>query len=126
MKKYFALLLVMVLLLAGCSNGDAEMTETVPPTETIPEGRYHAGSELETETEGAVRQYDLPQGSFGQLAVAGERQLVVSESEPAQLYMLSGDEGIPTTASLPEGAKPTGCRLWVVASSTTMRRKNRQ
>lgn len=95
MKKYFALLLALMLLLAGCANGDAEQTETTTPIETTPEGYYKENSQLEVQTGGAVRQYILPDAGYRWIKSVGDRLLLATESNSPQLCLLSGDTGIP-------------------------------
>ena len=93
MKKCL-ILLVLALSLAGCTNVDSEPTETTP-AETVPAGYYVDGSELETKTNGAVRTYELPEGEYNWIAMAGDRVMLVSNGEAAQISMLSGMEGVP-------------------------------
>lgn len=94
MKKMFALLLALMLLLVGCANGDADQTQS-PTTETTPKGYYEENSQLETQTEGAVRQYRLPDKGYLWIKSIGDRLLLASDTDPAQLRLLSGDTCIP-------------------------------
>ena len=94
MKKLLALLTVLLLLLAGCANGDAEQTDSIP-LETTPAGYYDENSQLEVQTSGAVRQYTLPNTEYLWIKSVGDRLLLASRNNPSELLLLSGDTCIP-------------------------------
>lgn len=97
MKKYFTLLL-MLLLLAGCSNENVE-GDTTESVETTPAGYYEEDSYLERATGGVVRQYALPDSGYRFMATVGDRLLLATDSETAKLTLLSGDRAIPVGES---------------------------
>ena len=95
MRKYFPLLLTLLLVLTGCANGVMDPDETAAPTETLPVGYYEAGSRLEEQTGGAVRKYVLPDAGYRWIKSVGDRLLLATDEETAQLRVLSGDACIP-------------------------------
>ena len=109
MKKHFALLLTLVLLLAGCANTDAEQTETTIPAETAPLGFYDEGSLLETQTSGAVRQYTLPDTGYRWIKSVGDRLLLATERDSVQLRLLGGDAGIQVAERQMDAALLENC-----------------
>ena len=96
MKKLLLLALLPVLLLAGCANANADPTETTPSVETQPPGYYVADSAMEAQTNGAVRQYDLPAGEYRWLSAIGDQLLLASAEETAMLTVLTGIDCVPT------------------------------
>lgn len=94
MRRFFTLLLMLILLLAGCADNDAEQTDAFIPEETA-KGYYEENSLLEDQTNGAVRQYDLPDLNYKWMKMTGDRLLLATDSEPVQLHLLSGDWCIP-------------------------------
>lgn len=97
MKKWLFLLLA-VLLLAGCS-------EQTPPTEpsTLPTGTqaptwpesnglYAPGSELEIQTDRAVRLCPLESGTYGKLQRLGNDLVLIREGSGTELMLLTGDD----------------------------------
>ena len=109
MKKYFALLLACILLFAGCANGDADQTENTGPDETTPMGYYEANSQLEKQTNGAVRQYPLPDASYTWIKSIGDRILLATNTNPAMLSLLSGEECVPVTTVQVNGELLENC-----------------
>lgn len=109
MKKYFALLVALMLLLVGCANGNAEQTENTAPTETIPRGYYEENSQLETQTGGAVRQYALPDTDYRWIKSVGDRLLLATDADHAQLRLLSGDTCIPVITEQIEASELDNC-----------------
>ena len=95
MRKYFPLLLALLLFLSGCANGTMDPNDTAVPTETLPMGYYEADSQLETQTGGAVRKYVLPDAGYRWIKNIGDRLLLATDEKTAQLRVLSGDECIP-------------------------------
>ncbi len=102
MKKLFALLLALMLFLAGCANGDADQTESAT-TETTPKGYYIENSQLEMQTGGALRQYILPDNGYLWVKSIGDRLLLASDADPVQLRLLSGDTCIPVATQQLDG-----------------------
>lgn len=109
MKKLFALLIALLLLLAGCANGDAEQTETTTPIETLPAGYYEADSQLELQTGGAVRQYVLPDAGYRWIKSVGDRLLLATDTDLAKLHIISGDLGIPVATEEIESVALDSC-----------------
>ena len=95
MRRYFLFLLALLLFLAGCANDTMDPDGTAASTETLPAGYYEAGSQLEGQTSGAVRKYILPDAGYRWIKSIGDRLLLATDEEPAQLRVLSGDECIP-------------------------------
>lgn len=96
MRKFLFLFLLPVLLFAGCANADADQTETTLPVETQPPGYYVADSTIESQTNGAVRQYALPASDYRFLSSIGDQLLLASGDEPAVLSVLTGIDCVPT------------------------------
>lgn len=92
MKRLFAVMLA-ALLLAGCGAKPPAPEPTEPvtqPTETDPT-LYQSGSNMEEQTEGAVRQYALTQNDWfalrsvgANLLLAGSRGLMLLSGENAE------------------------------------------
>lgn len=105
MKRLFALLLAC-LLLVGCTPAPIEETtvptqteQTLPPAEpTEPSGAYDPGSEIEANTDGAVRAYPLAYEQAYAIACMGDDLLVFSEVYPTKLVVLSGDNLFETAS----------------------------
>lgn len=95
MKKLL-LILLPLLIFAGCANTDADLTETTVPVETQPPGYYVADSAIETQTNGAVRQYSLPESDYRWLSAIGDQLLLASGDESAKLSVLTGIDCVPT------------------------------
>lgn len=98
MNKYFALLLALMMLLAGCANGDAEQADSTDTSETTLPGYYVEDSLLETDSNGAVRQYTLPGTGYRWIKSIGDRLLLATEGDTTRLHLLSGDTCIPVAA----------------------------
>lgn len=96
MKKLLFLTLLPVLLFAGCANTNADQTKTTLPVETQPPGYYVADSSLESQTNGAVRQYALPESDYRWLSAIGDQLLLASGDEQAMLTVLTGIDCVPT------------------------------
>ena len=114
MKRIFALLAAVLMLLCGCSR-DPEIsdstapptTETVPPTTGAPPqsfGTYDADSPVEVLTKGAVKRYRLEAGDYYALKVMGEGVLLFSGEEQTTLTRLRREVN-PVSITL------TGCYL---------------
>lgn len=88
MKKILLLILVSVLLLSGCAVYDeADDTTTI---QTEPPGYYVSASEIEQQTGGAVRRYDLPESGYRWISAIGDQILLASDGETANLSVLTG------------------------------------
>ena len=117
MKRLIALLLVLVLL-AGCAVQNPEPT-TVPTTEptepstkeTDPPGTplYIQNSELEQQTNGAVRAYDVHKSSVA-LYPMGETLLVFFPRQPSsdQIHVYGGEELYLRNAARPDSVVSPG------------------
>lgn len=99
MRKIFPLLLGLFIFFTGCANGTMDPDATAAPTETIPAGYYEAGSQLETQTGGAIRKYVLPDSGYRFIKSIGDRLLLATDEQTAQLRVLSGNECIPVAQS---------------------------
>ena len=95
MKKFVFVTLFVLTLLTGCTNTNGDPSDTTTPPETQPAGSYVAGSAVEQETNGAVRQYKLKYTGYSWIKAMGDRLLLASDSNVTQLQALSGDAGIP-------------------------------
>ena len=102
MKKHLSILLLVCLLLCGCTS-EPEATETtalpsVAETEAaLPNGFYDPGSTLEAQTGGAVRCYPLGSFSGPSIMSLGEDLLLFNCSEVGtSLTVLTGETLYPT------------------------------
>jgi len=99
MRKYLALLLVLLPILAGCMNQEPEQSQsTTLPLATLPPAYYEANSAIEAATDGAVKQYALPGNSYSGLYSTGNCLLLETKSEHIQLQVLTGETCIPSAA----------------------------
>lgn len=110
MKKYLVLLLILVLSLAGCANVDGDLGESTPP-ETLPVGYYAPDSEVETKTKGAVCSYALPDSQYEWIGMAGDRLMLVTNSEIARLCLLTGEDCVPTAELEIDSGKLESCQV---------------
>ena len=94
MKKTCILVIMLILLLAGCGNrGDMSNTEATTAPETLP-SYYHAQSDIEVQTNGAVMQYDLPDSQgYRWIKKIGNNILLASDSNLSQLRVLDPQRG---------------------------------
>lgn len=77
--KRMIMLLLALLLLTGCAAQPVETTvATEPPTEPEPQGLYDPDSTLEAQTKGAVRVYPLEQEGVAEIALMGNRLLLIN------------------------------------------------
>lgn len=98
MKKVLMAVGMICLLFVGCTNESEPTTEqtTNVTTEVKNTSLYLADSEIEIDTEGAVRRYDLQGENCDMLTAIGDKVLLISENETLDLMVLSGVEGVPT------------------------------
>lgn len=94
--KRFLLILLTVLLLAGCAK------RPLPPTDTGDSQENHESTDwyipnsaMEEQTAGAVRMYALAQDTYSGIYSMGSNLLLVGQKE---LTVLSGEEGRPVAA----------------------------
>lgn len=103
MKRLLPLLLIL-LLLCGCSVNPNATTETASPTEVAsnePGGFYAPDSDLERATQGAVQVYPLNRSDSYGLLPMGEDLLLFSAVDCTTLTKLSGaDLHVTATAEL--------------------------
>lgn len=99
MKKEILIGIMLLVLLTGCAiQQDPETTEqtTAATTETVYQGLYVQNSQIEQQTQGAVRQYDLP-GSYSWMSMVGDKILLATGGSDTQLTALVGSDGVPST-----------------------------
>ncbi len=102
MKKHIGFLLLLVLLLAGCtqtlppdSQPDATL-ETTQPAQTRPQGIYVPDSAVEEKSFGAVSAYEPQEQKLLGLTKMGEKILLVSQQTGAvKLTFYEGETLIP-------------------------------
>ena len=95
MKKLLPLLLVLLLLLAGCNEPTPQQPSTDPSGVTqAQKGLYDPASKIETATYGAIRAYPLEQNNYFGITAMGNRLLL--RTEDGTMTVLQGDDGVPT------------------------------
>ena len=88
--KRIGLLLAVVLLLAGCAGEPTPTTApSTAPVETEPAGLYQPDSQVEKDTDGAVRAYKLEGENYRWVAPYGEDLLLATGA--GRLTLLSGE-----------------------------------
>lgn len=99
MKKMLLPVLTLLLLLAGCAGqGTEESQDSTTASsydEITPQGLYVPDSAIEEQSGGAVRLYDLPDGSCRWIRAMGDQLLLASDGEPAMLTAVSSQKCIP-------------------------------
>lgn len=91
MKKWFALLL-LALVLAGCSDqSDTTAPETTVAQPTVAGGLYAPGSALENYTAGAVKLYPLERGLYDGIMPIGRDLLLLENKNGTKVTLLRGD-----------------------------------
>lgn len=105
MKRWILALLAAGLLLGGCSGNHPEETArptnpTMPPKEPTPTGWYVPNSEIEQQTNAAVKQYALEEGTEYQIFFMGEHLVLLYHGKNnTEMVMLSGSDLHPTIVS---------------------------
>lgn len=89
--KRFALFLLVVLLLSGCTVKQPPETVQSTPPSTKPSGLYDPESRIEKDTGGAVRVYPLKESGWTALYGMGSHLLLVNDEK---MMTLTGDEGV--------------------------------
>ncbi len=100
MKKLWIILLA-VLILAGCASQEPVETTTEAVTttaETTPPGYYVPQSSVEKKSKGAVRMYRLPDEKYCNISAIGDQILLTSSQENPTLTVLTGAECVPTAS----------------------------
>lgn len=104
MKRIMPIILMMVLLW-GCANeseNESTAATTTAPTEPVPVNTYIPDSSVEQTTNGAVRQYVLPETKINWIVPIYGGVLVAEAGEQSTLTILSGEDGTVTaTANIP-------------------------
>lgn len=89
MKKILVLGLALIMFLAGCNA--QEEPETTETQTTEPTGLYVENSEIERQTDGAVRQYSLGETAHTWLGAIGDQLLLGTGGEGSSLSLLTGE-----------------------------------
>lgn len=93
--KRFLILLLLPLLLAGCSRPPVTGTEpSTAPTVPEPSGLYDPESELEQSTGGAVQCYPLDDDTYSRILPLGSDLLLVSRDN-TRLTLVTGANLVP-------------------------------
>lgn len=106
MKRLLIILVACLLLMTACANNaDPETTaDTTAATEPTDPGLYVPGSDIEQQTNGAVRRYDLNGNSYTDVFGVGERVILTSGSGQITFEALTGDRCTAAgSATLPQG-----------------------
>lgn len=135
--KRFLILLLLPLLLAGCSRPPVTGTEpSTVPTVPEPSGLYDPESELEQSTDGAVQCYPLDDDTYSRILPLGSDLLLVSRDN-TRLTLVTGANLVPVIEKeIPFHVQhiqtsPEGVAYWdeesrtVIFLSTTLREISR-
>ena len=135
--KRFLILLLLPLLLAGCSRPPVTGTEpSTAPTVPEPSGLYDPESELEQSTDGAVQCYPLDDDTYSRILPLGSDLLLVSRDN-TRLTLVTGANLVPVIEKeIPFHVQhiqtsPEGVAYWdeeshtVIFLSTTLREISR-
>lgn len=135
--KRFVILLLLPLLLAGCSRPPVTGTEpSTAPTVPEPSGLYDPESELEQSTGGAVQCYPLDDDTCSRILPLGSDLLLVSRDN-TRLTLVTGANLVPVIEKeIPFHVQhlqtsPEGVAYWdeenraVIFLSTTLRETSR-
>jgi len=115
MVRLFGVLLLLVLLLCGCSQNTATPTDPVGnPSSTATEpittpGLYVPDSDIEKETAGAVRYFELEGKEYYGCIPLGNNLLLLQQKNGGGLLSLYGGERLELirTVSMGENVTPT-------------------
>ena len=102
MKRLLVAVIVAVLL-AGCGGQDTpETTQDTADLATHPssQGLYDPDSEVEQQTDGAVRAFDLGKNGYHRISAIGDKLLLVSGETHTELTVLSGAACVPTATGV--------------------------
>ena len=102
MKRLLIILMVLTLL-AGCAPQQTPQTTeptTTEPAATEPAGYYVPHSQIQTQTDGAVYAYALPDGTYTALFPT-ERGLLLADASGC-VTALTGEDCVPTAAAQTE------------------------
>ena len=113
MKRFMPLIVLMLLLLCGCSSKETNTPATTAtiPTEPVVQDTYVSNSQIETTTEGAVRQYDLKATLSWILPFEGGA-LTASGEEQTVLTLVTGENGtITAQTTIPAKLADTDCKI---------------
>ncbi len=103
MKNVILISSLLLVLLTGCATQqDPETTEqtAAATTEAVYQGLYVQNSQIEQQTQGAVRRYDLP-GSYSWMSMVGDKLLLAAGGSDTELTTLVGTDGVPSTTVIP-------------------------
>lgn len=108
MKKIILLfaLLLLLGLCVGCATEDPGAEITTVTTEATVPGIYFPESDIEKQTSGAVRVYDLPEDNFRWVSLVGDQLLMATAGDGASLSVMTGLDCVKT-ASIPIDPKYT-------------------
>ncbi len=99
MKRFWIVLLAL-LLFSGCETQEAP--ETTISTTTNETGYYVPQSDVETQSNGALRLYDLPGNGYRSVSAVGDQLLLTSRALYPEVMVLTGEDCVPTaTFALP-------------------------
>lgn len=106
MKRFVCLILILLLCLTACAGQNEAPMEETQPQETV--GLYLPGSEAETLSGGALRQYVLPDSGYFRVCGVGGEVMLASAGEQTSLLALSGEQGsVVGNGVLPAGVDVT-------------------
>ena len=104
MKRMLPIILLLVIL-CGCGNNtkpDQTEANTSQPTQAANVHTYIPDSQIEQQTNGAVRQYDLEVAQIQWIAPIHGGVLAAEVTDETRLTILSGTDGTVTaTATIP-------------------------
>ena len=103
MKKLLILLTASVLLLCGCTQkAPVVQTEQTVPVETAPVEYYIEDSDIESKTQGTVRQYALPEDVLW-IKNSGEHLLIGTENG---VQLMKGETGLVAASTKLDASYP--------------------
>ena len=102
MRKLLIVLMALVLLLCGCTQEAPVQTEETTPIETEPVEYYIEDSEIEKQTQGAVRQYALPENVLW--IKNADKYLLIGTENGVQL--MEGETGLVVASTRLDASYP--------------------